>query len=49
MADGHVEAVQGDRFPRALASGDAADVKTAKRQENLSGPTIYANPNLVFP
>jgi prepilin-type processing-associated H-X9-DG protein len=49
LADGHVEAMQGDRFPRALGASDAAEVVAAKRHENLSGPTIYANPKKVFP
>ena len=49
LADGHVEVIQGDRFPRALSNGDSAEVKAAKRNENLSGPTIYANPQAIFP
>lgn len=49
MADGHIEAITGDRFPRALSSGDAADIVAAKKLENLSGPTVYADPDAAFP
>lgn len=49
MADGHVESVESDRFPRALANGDSAELVAEKRKENLRGPTIYADPRRVFP
>jgi prepilin-type N-terminal cleavage/methylation domain-containing protein/prepilin-type processing-associated H-X9-DG protein len=49
LADGHVEAMQGDRFPRAVVADDSPEVIAAKRHENLSGPTIYANPRKIFP
>jgi prepilin-type N-terminal cleavage/methylation domain-containing protein/prepilin-type processing-associated H-X9-DG protein len=49
FADGHVERVTGDHFPRAL-SGGAADANFAvKAAENLGGhPTIYADPASIF-
>jgi prepilin-type N-terminal cleavage/methylation domain-containing protein/prepilin-type processing-associated H-X9-DG protein len=49
FADGHVEPIAGDRFPRALNSSDSASVFADKKLENLSGPTIYTDPELVFP
>ena len=49
LADGHVESMQGDQFPRAVTPDDPPEVVAAKRHENLSGPTIYANPRKVFP
>jgi prepilin-type processing-associated H-X9-DG protein len=49
LADGHVEVMQGDRFPRAVSGSDGPEVVAAKRHENLSGPTIYTNPRKVFP
>ncbi len=48
LADGHVEPIQGDRFPRAVSSSDTDEVFAQKRHENLSGPTVYANPQAVF-
>jgi prepilin-type N-terminal cleavage/methylation domain-containing protein/prepilin-type processing-associated H-X9-DG protein len=49
LADGHVETLWGDRFPRALSAGDSPEVVAQKRRENLSGPTVYFNPRQVFP
>jgi prepilin-type processing-associated H-X9-DG protein len=49
FADGHVEPIPGDRFPQALNSSDAADVVARKKLENLSGFTIYSDPELAFP
>ena len=44
FADGHVEAVGGSSFPQ----GKSASNPLAK-QENITGPTVYMNPELVFP
>lgn len=42
FADGHVETIEGKRFPRALGG---TNNPTEVREENLHGqPTIYANP-----
>jgi prepilin-type processing-associated H-X9-DG protein len=49
FADGHVEPIQSDRFPRALSSGDPPDLVEEKKQENLCGPTVYTDPAKVFP
>jgi prepilin-type N-terminal cleavage/methylation domain-containing protein/prepilin-type processing-associated H-X9-DG protein len=49
FADGHVETILGDRFPRALSSSDPASLVAEKKLENLSGPTVYASPETVFP
>ncbi len=49
FADGHVETITGTCFPRAVSASDSASVQADKRAENLSGPTLYANPDLVFP
>lgn len=48
MVDGHVEPIQGDRFPRALSSSDTPEVVAQKRHENLSGPTVYLDPRSIF-
>ncbi len=48
FADGHVESIDGAKFPRALSASDSAAVKQQKAAENLPGPTIYDNPMLVF-
>ena len=48
FADGHVDPILGNRFPRALSSGDPPDVVADKKMENLCGPTIYADPAAVF-
>jgi prepilin-type processing-associated H-X9-DG protein len=47
LADGHVEAVAGDRFPRAAAaSNPPAEVYA----ENIGGPfTVYADPDKSLP
>ncbi|MEK6642387.1 MAG: prepilin-type N-terminal cleavage/methylation domain-containing protein [Planctomycetota bacterium] len=49
FADSHVESIRGDKFPRALAAGDSAQLIAEKRAENLRGPTIYADPKKAFP
>lgn len=49
LADGHVDPMTWDRFPRALNSSDSPAVVAEKKLENLSGPTIYTHPELVFP
>jgi prepilin-type processing-associated H-X9-DG protein len=49
FADGHVDPIAGNKFPRAISSSDSAELLAEKRRENLSGPTIYSNPKLVFP
>jgi prepilin-type processing-associated H-X9-DG protein len=42
FADGHVDAIAGDRFPRKF--GEGITLETA-REENLgAGPTVYADP-----
>jgi prepilin-type N-terminal cleavage/methylation domain-containing protein/prepilin-type processing-associated H-X9-DG protein len=51
FADGHVERVNGDHFPRALSSSDTVGSANyiAKAAENLGGhPTIYAYPGSIF-
>jgi prepilin-type N-terminal cleavage/methylation domain-containing protein/prepilin-type processing-associated H-X9-DG protein len=51
FADGHVERVTGDHFPRALSGSDTVGSATyiAKAAENLGGhPTIYADPGAIF-
>lgn len=48
FADGHVERVMGDKFPRAASASDSAAVAADKAAENSSGPTVYANPELIF-
>ena len=48
FADGHVEPIVGNKFPRAIAAGDSQAVLQEKKAENLSGPTIYSNAKLVF-
>jgi len=49
FADGHVDPVATSRFPRARSGGDSAAVLEQKKMENLCGPTVYANPEEVFP
>lgn len=48
FADGHVEPVQGDRFPRALGNDTDPAVIAQKRHENLSGITVYTNPQAAL-
>ena len=48
FADGHVEEILGDRFPRALSRNDSAEVVREKELENISGPTVYEDPEAVF-
>jgi prepilin-type N-terminal cleavage/methylation domain-containing protein/prepilin-type processing-associated H-X9-DG protein len=47
FADGHVSAIDGASFPRGsgAAGASAADI----RRENLSGPTVYADPVSSLP
>ncbi len=47
LADGHAEAILGNSFPRAISSCTDADL-ASKRDENLRGPTVYADPESVF-
>ncbi|HUN82171.1 MAG TPA: prepilin-type N-terminal cleavage/methylation domain-containing protein [Phycisphaerae bacterium] len=49
FADSHVDIIRADLFPRAASASDPPDVFAAKRSENLRGPTVYADPKLVFP
>lgn len=49
FADGHVEVITGDKFPRSVSSTDAAALKEQKKAENFGGPTVYANPEKAFP
>ncbi len=49
FADGHVDGIQGDRFPRALSSGDSAQLIAEKKQENFTVASIYSDPEKVFP
>lgn len=48
LADGHVETVAGDQFPRAVQSGDTAEVIAEKKLENVSGLTVYEDPERFF-
>jgi len=43
FADGHAEAIDGFSFPQSKSTSNPNAA-----QENLSGPTIYANPELIF-
>jgi prepilin-type processing-associated H-X9-DG protein len=47
-ADGHAGRLESNEFPRALGSGDSADLKQAKWRENSSGATVYLDPESVF-
>ena len=49
FADGHVESISGDKFPRAYSSADSAALTAEKKAENVIGPTTYANPEKAFP
>jgi prepilin-type processing-associated H-X9-DG protein/prepilin-type N-terminal cleavage/methylation domain-containing protein len=42
FADGHVEALRGDRFPRGLGGGTLDEVRADNFGDN---PTVYANPD----
>jgi prepilin-type N-terminal cleavage/methylation domain-containing protein/prepilin-type processing-associated H-X9-DG protein len=44
FADGHAERIDGDVFPASLASSDSAALEATKKQLNMQGPTVYANP-----
>lgn len=48
FADGHVEPILGNKFPRALSSSDSPALAAEKRGENLGGPTVYSNARKVF-
>jgi prepilin-type N-terminal cleavage/methylation domain-containing protein/prepilin-type processing-associated H-X9-DG protein len=43
FADGHVEAIDGFHFPQSKSAGNPNAM-----QQNLTGPTVYANPELIF-
>ncbi len=43
FADGHVEAIDGYSFPQSKSTSNPN-----AENENLSGPTIYANPEQIF-
>ncbi len=43
FADGHVEPVDGLKFPQSLSSSNPNAIN-----ENMNGPTIYQNPNQIF-
>jgi hypothetical protein len=46
FADGHVEPVRGDVFPRGLGGSNRID---DVRADNLgAGPTLYADPGSAF-
>lgn len=49
FADGHAESIPGDRFPQAMHRNDTAEILAQKKMENISGPTVYENPEKVFP
>ncbi len=48
-ADGHVGAILADKFPRALTSSDPPELVEQKKIENFTGPTVYVDPQTVFP
>jgi prepilin-type N-terminal cleavage/methylation domain-containing protein/prepilin-type processing-associated H-X9-DG protein len=43
FADGHVEPIDGLKFPQSLSSSNPNAMA-----ENMNGPTIYLNPNQIF-
>lgn len=43
FADGHVEAIDGTQFPQAKSTSNPQAA-----QENLTGPTLYENPDWIF-
>jgi prepilin-type processing-associated H-X9-DG protein len=43
FADGHVEPIAGNAFPQAKSTSNPLAA-----QENLSGPTLYENPDAIF-
>jgi prepilin-type processing-associated H-X9-DG protein len=43
FADGHVEGIDGSKFPQAKSSNNPNAAA-----ENLSGPTLYVNPEQTF-
>jgi prepilin-type processing-associated H-X9-DG protein len=46
FADGHVDQIAGNKFPRAAGGSVTVDMA---RQENYGGkPTVYANPDRAF-
>jgi prepilin-type processing-associated H-X9-DG protein len=48
FADGHVEAIEGDKFPCALSNGTSDPNYLIKKTQNMGGPTVYANPDAIF-
>ena len=50
FADGHVEPIPGDRFPRAAGSAGSITVTTTMAREDNYGdhPTIYSNVDKAF-
>lgn len=48
LADGHVDPVRGDRFPRALGSSGTDAEFEQKKLENLTGFTVYSDPEKIF-
>jgi prepilin-type processing-associated H-X9-DG protein len=48
FADGHVEPIVGNKFPRSISSSDSPALLLEKKGENLSGPTVYSDAKLVF-
>jgi len=49
FADGHVEQIVGNKFPRSWSASDSATLLAEKRAENLSGPTVYSDAKTAFP
>lgn len=45
--DGHVLPLTTREFPRALGGNNKADA--VRRENSFGGPTVYANPDRVFP
>jgi prepilin-type processing-associated H-X9-DG protein len=43
FADGHVESIEGWKFPQSKSTSNPNAIN-----DNLSGPTVYANPEAVF-
>jgi prepilin-type processing-associated H-X9-DG protein len=49
FADGHVATILGNRFPRAVSASDPPALVEQKKIENMTGPTVYADPQAAFP
>jgi len=43
FADGHVEAIDGEKFPQSKSASNPNAMA-----ENMNGPTVYLNPNQIF-